>query len=371
MKIFNLPDIGEGLQDAEIVSWHISVGDHVVADQPLLAVETDKAVVELPSPYSGTIQKLHAAVGDIVSVGAPLVEFDDGEDRDVGAIVGELESEEKPSPSMLKTRRRTPAGSGTRGKATPAVRAYAKARNLDVSVLIGSGPGGVILKSDVDAASSKSVVGASFEPLKGPRRAMAANMTRAGRTVVPATVTELANVTAWWGRDGNVAAKVVLAVASAALEEPSLNAWFDGTTTSRKLHRNVDVGLAVDTPDGLFVPVIRDVANLEESEVDKRIEELLIKSTERKLAPDDLRGPTITVSNFGSIGGRHAQLVIMPPQVAIVGVGRIEAAQQYSDNAGREGKLLPLSLTFDHRAVTGGEAARFLNSLKLGLTNCD
>ena len=369
MKIFKLPDIGEGLQDAEIVSWHVSVGDHVVADQPLLAVETDKAVVELPSPYSGTIRKLHGAVGDIVTVGAPLVEFDDGEDRDVGAIVGELATESKPSPSIFQTPRRATADSGTRGKATPAVRAYAKARNVDISVLVGSGPGGIILKSDVDAVGSKNVFGAGFEPLKGARRAMASNMARAGRTVVPATVTELADVTAWWGRDINVTAKAIHAVASAALEEPSLNAWFDGTTPSRKLHRNVDIGLAVDTPDGLFVPVLRDVANLEVGEIDKRIEELLVKSTERKLTPDDLRGPTITVSNFGSIGGRHAQLVIMPPQVAIVGIGRIEADLRFGDGSGGEGKLLPLSLTFDHRAVTGGEAARFLNCLKQRLTD--
>ena len=369
MRIFSLPDIGEGLQDAEIVSWHVSVGDHVVADQPLLAVETDKAVVELPSPYSGTIQKLHGAVGDIVSVGAPLVEFDEGADKDVGAIVGELATESKPPLSIAPMTTRASVDGRTRGKATPAVRAYAKARGVDISELSGSGPGGIILKSDVDAVGSINGDGAGFAPLKGARRAMAANMARAGRTVVPATVTDLVDVTAWWGQSTDIAAKVVYAVARAATKEPALNAWFNGTEPSRKVHRHVDVGLAVDTTEGLFVPVLRDVAKLSEHEIDARIGELIAKTSGRKLTPDDLRGPTITVSNFGSIAGRHAQLVVVPPQVAIVGVGRVEANLQLSNGTVAESWMLPLSLTFDHRAVTGGEAARFLMNLKQQLTS--
>ena len=185
-------------------------------------------------------------------------------------------------------------------------------------------------------------------------------MTRAGNSVVPATVTDLIDISAWWQAGEDVTVRAVAAIAGAAQQEPSLNVWFDGENLTRRRHDTVDLGIAVDAPDGLFVPIIRNAGSLTGTEIRSLIQELAEKVRRRALTPDDLRGPTITLSNFGTIAGRHASLVLVPPQVAIVGLGRIETALKLHDNAVIERSILPVSLTFDHRAVTGGEAARFL-----------
>ncbi|MGI9422080.1 MAG: dihydrolipoamide acetyltransferase family protein [Hyphomicrobiaceae bacterium] len=360
MKVFRLPDIGEGLQEAEIVSWHVSPGDHVVSDQPLLAIESDKAVVEIPSPYSGTIVTLHGAVGDIVRVGAPLVGFSDEAGADVGAIVGELGTDKAAAAVEKSVTSPTRTETISRIAAAPAVRALAVARGLDLADVRGTGPGGTILRSDVDAAVSGPETMTGFERLRGARRVMASNMERAGSTIVPATVTDLVDVTNWWRKGADITCRVLSGVATAAQHEPSLNAWYHAATLSRKLHPCVDIGLAVDAPEGLYVPVIRDVATLRESEIQQRVSEVVDLVRMRALTPEQVRNPTITVSNFGSIGGRHAHLVLLPPQVAIIGIGRAETSLQLIDERVTERTMLPVSLTFDHRAVTGGEAARFL-----------
>ncbi|MGI9408359.1 MAG: dihydrolipoamide acetyltransferase family protein [Hyphomicrobiaceae bacterium] len=365
MKTFFLPDIGEGLQESEIVSWHVSPGDHVVADQPLVAVETDKAVVELPSPWSGTISRLCADVGDVIEVGAPLIEFDEGHDEDTGAIVGELESAAKNVFERSAVAHHGSADAAAIIRATPAVRALALEKDVDLASVRGSGPDGTILMSDVEAAlNARSTISEGYEPFKGARRALAANMTRAGRTVVPATVTDLADISVWWRPDADITARTVSAVTVAARQEPSLNAWFDGETPARRLHNRIDVGLAVDAPDGLFVPVIRNCGERDKDEIRQAIDDFVVKAKARTFSPDDLRGPTITVSNFGAIAGRHASLVLMPPQVAIVGIGRTETGIELEDGVPVEHVRLPISLTFDHRAVTGGEAARFIGILR-------
>lgn len=365
MKVFHLPDIGEGLQEAEIVSWHVSPGDHVVADQPLLSIETDKAVVELPAPRSGTIARLYGEVGDDIVVGAALVEFEDGSEADAGAIVGNLKDEPSVPEYILSAQKQTAAKMiSTKAKVTPAVRAYALQREIDLGSVHGSGPDGTILKTDIDAAVvSLSRLADGFVPIRGARRALAANVTRAGRSVVPATVTDLVDITEWSGTGVDLTAHALCAVAVAVVQEPSLNAWFDGEAIARKLHSNVDIGLAVDAPDGLFVPVVRGVGSLDQMAIRSSIDELSAKAKTRALTPEDLQGPTITVSNFGAIAGRHASLVLVPPQVAIVGIGRTETALRLNDGTVEERTLLPISLTIDHRAVTGGEATRFLAAL--------
>lgn len=365
MKVFHLPDIGEGLQEAEVVSWHVSPGDHVVADQPLVSIETDKAVVELPAPWSGTVAKLCGDVGDIVKVGAALVEFEEGAEKDAGAIVGDLKVEPGPQADIPSVPSQAAAKIiSTKTKATPAVRAYASQRGVDLGSVHGGGPEGTIRKSDIDAAAEGlSDLREGFEPINGVRRALAANMTRAGRTVVPATVTDLVDITDWWEPHADISARVLSAVAVAAEQEPSLNAWFNSAALSRKLHSKIDIGLAVDAPAGLFVPVIRDVGSLDHAAIRQSINRLSNKAKNRTLRPVDLKGPTVTVSNFGAIAGRHASLVVMPPQVAIIGVGRTEAVLRLRNGTVEERKMLPISLTVDHRAVTGGEATRFLAAL--------
>jgi len=348
--VFRLPDLGEGLQDAEIVAWHAGVGDHVVADQPLLSVETDKAVVEIPSPRAGRIAALHGAPGDTVAVGAALVEFEAGPATDPGAIVGELA---QPTPVARSAR------------AAPAVRRRAAERALDLAAIAGTGPDGAVTLADVEAAGAPSPPAggapARQEKLVGVRRAMHRHMTRAGREAVRATVTGEADIDAW-PADTDVTLRLIRAVVRACEASPALHAWFDAAGETRTLHRQVDLGLALESDDGLFVPVLRDAGRHSADELRATLETLKAQVRDRSLPRDALAGPTITLSNFGMHGGRFAELVVMPPQVAILGAGRAEPRMVVAGGAPAVRRMLPLSLSFDHRAVTGVEAARFLGA---------
>lgn len=351
MSVLNLPDLGEGLQRSEIVSWHVNVGDHVVTSQPLVSVETDKAVVDIPAPHSGTIAKLCAEVGDTVEVGAPLVEFEEGAAKDTGTVVGELKS----------------AASAANVTATPRVRARAKELGVDLDTVTGTGPEGAILGRDVEAAvgSGKQRAG---EKLRGVRRAMAERMAKAHTQVVPASIHDDADVN-HWPEHTDVTLRLVQAIAHACEQVPALNAWLDSDSLSRELHQHVDLGVAVDTADGLFVPTLRDVARRNADDIRDGLERLKQDILSRSIPPAELRGQTITLSNFGSIGGRYAELVVVPPQVAIIGAGRVEPAVVAIDDKPAVRRCLPLSLSFDHRAVTGAEAARFLAAIIEHLEN--
>jgi 2-oxoisovalerate dehydrogenase E2 component (dihydrolipoyl transacylase) len=359
MKTFALPDLGEGLVEAEIVSWHVAEGDHVVVDQPLLAVETEKAVVEIPSPQAGHIGKLLAEAGARVKVGAPLLEFEEGTHPESGTIVGQLAG-----PAAAPTAAPSPPASlpPSTIRASPAVRARARELAVDLSAVTPSGPGKTITLADVQAAAAQSGAAQASETLRGARRTMAANMARAWREVVHATVQDEADIEAW-SPDEDVTSRLVRALIAGCKAEPALNASFDGRSLSLRENPTIDLGLAIDSPEGLFVPVLRDVARGTPHDWRRQIDAFKRGVEERSLAPADLRGATISLSNFGSIAGRHASLIVMPPQVAILGVGRTVAHAVPADNGITLHRTLPLSLTFDHRAVTGGMAARFLRAV--------
>jgi 2-oxoisovalerate dehydrogenase E2 component (dihydrolipoyl transacylase) len=353
MTTFTLPDLGEGLQEAELVAWHVSEGDHVVADQPLVSIETEKAVVEVPSPQSGHIVRLFAKLGDRIKIGAPLVEFDEGLRADVGTVVGVL-------PPELPLVHPGVAPGMPHVAAAPAVRKLARERNVDLAGLIGTGPGGAITRLDVERAAASRP---ESEPLRGIRRVMARNMARAGREAVPATLWDEVDIEAWWRPDADVTLRLVRAIAAGCAAEPALNAWFDGNAFSRRLFQQVDLGIAVDTDEGLVVPVLRRIAARDDAALRSNLDALKGAARNRTLAPADLLGATITLSNFGMLAGRQAALVVMPPQVAIVGAGRIGLAAVSANGEIRLHHFLPLSLTFDHRVVSGGEAARFLRAM--------
>lgn len=353
-RVFTLPDLGEGLHEAEIVAWHVAEGDHVVADQPLVSVETDKAVVEVPSPRSGRIAKLLAQPGEIVAVGAPLVEFAEGETAvDAGAVVGEL-------PRAAEVTGGPPAVA--RGRAAPAVRRLAAELGVDLETVEGTGPGGTITREDVERAARVVAPPARSEPVRGVRRAMARNMERSHREIVPATVCDDADITIW-AADEDTTVRLALAIAHACRIEPALNAHYHPEREERVLFDRVDLGIATDTPDGLFVPVLRDVGSRSPADLRRGLDNMKRDVRARAIPLDELRGQTITLSNFGMFCGRYAQLVILPPQVAIVGAGRIRQELRVVDGAPAVRRVLPLSLTFDHRVVMGGEAARFLRAL--------
>jgi pyruvate dehydrogenase E2 component (dihydrolipoamide acetyltransferase) len=356
MSVFVLPDLGEGLQEAELVAWHVAAGDRVVADQPLVSVETEKAVVEVPSPQSGKIARLCAQPGETLKVGAALVEFDEGPRVDTGTVVGDLSTPAAPPPRASE-----PAHAGMAVKATPAVRALAQRLGVDLKDVAATGPSGAATSADVERAARALTDAGPAEPLSGVRRAMAVNMTRSHAEIVPATVSDEADVEAWLpGSDTTI--RLVRAVVAGCTAVPDLNAWYDGRTMERRLIKQIDLGLAVDTGDGLFVPVLRNVGGRDAADLRRGIEAMKRDLRARSVPLAELRGQTITLSNFGMFGGRFAALVIVPPQVAILGAGRIAPQAVVVDGKLVAHRLLPLSLTFDHRCVTGGEAARFLRA---------
>jgi 2-oxoisovalerate dehydrogenase E2 component (dihydrolipoyl transacylase) len=358
MSVFKLPDLGEGLHDAEIIEWHVTAGDHVEAGQTLVSVETDKAVVDIPSPWAGTIARTHGDAEEHVNVGAPLVEFVDGDRPDAGALVGRLPADTHGSKTASVAA--APPGQA-RIKATPAVRAQARRLGIDLASVTATGAEGQVTAADLEGASQTPSPpgGPASEPLRGPRRAMARNMARAHAEIAAATVTNDAIVPNWTGQT-DVTILLAKAVAAGVLAAPGLNAWFDGHALSRTLHDHVDIGIAMDTEDGLFVPVLRNVAGRGMDELRDDLNRFKTQIAARTISPDDLRGATIALSNFGTIGGRHAALVVMPPQVAILGAGAIAERVVAIGGEPAVRRVLPLSLTFDHRTVTGGEAARFL-----------
>ncbi len=362
MKVFTLPDLGEGLQEAEIVAWHVGVGDHVVADQPLVSVETDKAVVEVPSPYAGSIAKLHGEPGDIVNVGAPLVEYDEAAGAASTAVINVIVEPEEEAPAAARKRAKPAPEAATkpgRVKATPAVRKLAASLGVDLAGLAGSGPEGTISAHDVEQAAQAPAAAGDFEPLRGVRRAMAHNMARAHAEVVRATVHDEADVDAW-GAGSDITMRVIRAIARGAAASPALNAWFDLKAFGRRLLGHVDLGIAMDTEDGLFVPVLRDISNRDAADLRHGLERLREQVKARSVAKEELSNPTMTLSNFGTLAGRHGVMVLVPPQVAILGTGRIAERVVAREGKPAVRRTLPLSLTTDHRAVTGGEAARFL-----------
>lgn len=344
MRVFSLPDLGEGLQEAEIVEWHVKPGDAVAADQAMVAVETDKAIVEIPAPHAGKIEKLFGQPGEMVRVGAPLVGFE-GAAPDSGTVVGEL----------------------SQGKATPAVRALARNLNVDLASVRGSGPGGVVTTEDVKQAA-RGPSPAAEEPLRGLRRAMARNMTLAHEQVAAVTIMDDADVNGW-PQGTPVLARLVRALVAASRAEPGLNAWYDAKSAARRALDEVHVGIAVDTPEGLLVPVLRDAQQLSLEQIKEGLEKLVQQARSRALPPELLRGASITLSNYGAIAGRYASPMVVPPAVAILGAGRLARRPVVAAGGTIAAHLLlPLSLTFDHRAATGGEAGRFLNAVIADLT---
>jgi 2-oxoisovalerate dehydrogenase E2 component (dihydrolipoyl transacylase) len=363
MRQFMLPDLGEGLEEAEIVTWHVNEGDHVVTDQPLVSVETDKAVVEVPSPWSGRIGRVFGNKGDLVKVGAPLVEFAEDPEQDTGTVVGQLDTGEKQAAVAERPAVSAPA---RMLQVLPAVRALAHKLDVDLNAVQATGPGGTITRADVERAAKSLAEAGPAEALRGMRRAMAQRMAAAHAEVVLATVTDDADIDEWrTGEDPSV--RLMRAIAAACRAEPALNAWYNSGAGARRLVKRIDIGIAIDTEGGLIVPVMRNVAERDARDLRAGLDRLRTDAAARSIPPEELRGATITLSNFGMIGGRFASLVVVPPQVAIVGAGRI--AEMVVAHLGQPSvrRVLPLSLTFDHRVVTGGEAARFIVALKSDL----
>ncbi len=364
MRTFRLPDLGEGLQEAELVEWRVGAGDEVAADQPLLAVETAKAVVEIPSPQAGRIERLFAKAGDMIRVGAPLVTFEGEKEEDAGTVVGSVET----GGGVMSDGPVNLGHAGAAIRATPAVRALARKLSVDLTMVTPSGVDGVITAGDVQRVARVLSEAEPAEPLRGFRRAMAQNMAFAQAEVAAATIMDDACVDAWTpGAD--ITIRLIRALVKGCQSEPVLNSWFESATLSRRVLSKIDLGIAVDTPDGLFVPVLRNVASRSPEDLREGLNRMRADVEGRKIPPEEMRGATITLSNFGTISGRYAAPVVLPPTVAILGAGRLRQEPVAKDGEVRIGRIIPLSLTFDHRVVSGGEAGRFLAAVIADLTS--
>lgn len=365
MKIFKLPDLGEGLQEAEIVQWHVKAGDTVKTDQPMVSVETAKAIVDIPAPYDGKVVRLYGNAGDIAHIGAPLVGFEgEGEDADAGTVVGQMAVGQKIVRETPLGAAPAPSAAGI--KAIPAVRVLARKLNVDLAMVTPTGADGMITQGDVQRAARVLAEAGPIELLRGIRRAMAQNMMLANAEVASATIMDDADIHTW-SSDANVMLRLIRAIVAGCRAEPSLNAWYDSQRIGRWVVKKVDLGVAVDTPDGLLVPVLRNVGERDVEDIQRGLENLVRDARARKVPPEELRGHTITLSNYGTIAGRYASPVVVPPTVAIVGAGRIRDQVVAAEGAPAVHKVLPLSLTFDHRAVSGGEAGRFLAAMMADL----
>lgn len=440
-KTFHLPDLGEGLPDATIVEWFVKEGDTIRLDEPLVSMETAKAVVEVPSPVSGKVLKLAGGAGDVVVTGAMLAVFEpdaslpqraEGQDTghhhgaapaqafagddggelpvrpapsearggDAGTVVGAMQSSD-----AVHSEQAISVGGV---KAMPAVRALAKKLGVDLSRVRASGADGTVSLADVKlaAADGSAAVGAAPraaapaapapaaaqampqrtpvsasgrpmrtrppgadaaasgqpEQLKGVRRNMARVMADAHSKVVPTTLVDDADLHGWIGKQ-DITSRLVRAIVAACKAVPALNAWFDGDALAVTRHPHVDVGIAVDTDDGLFVPALRNADVLDARGIREGINRLRAQVEERSIAASELAGYTISLSNFGMFAGRYATPVVVPPCVAIVGAGKLSHDVVAVIGSIEVHRRLPISLTFDHRAATGGEAARFLKAL--------
>lgn len=367
MDIFNLPDLGEGLPDAEIHEWFVKVGDVVEADQPLASMETAKAVVDVPCPQSGVIAKLYGNPGDIIKTGEPLVGFEVNQalKTDKGTVVGNLEESTEITEDnfTIGVSKQTSKSA----KATPRVRMLAKKLGVDLTILSGSGEFGLITQEDVEkAANKRNPLGDGFEQLKGVRRAMLKSMEESHKEIVSVSIFDEVDITNWH-KDQDITVRLIKSIVYATQIEPSLNAWYDSHNSAIKRFAEVNLGLAMDNSEGLFVPVIHDAGNKSSEELRKIINTYKQEVLSRSIPAENLKGATITLSNFGKFAGKFASPIIVVPTVAILGVGRLYSGVVNNDGKIQEGRLLPLSLSFDHRAITGGEATRFLGAVMKSL----
>jgi pyruvate/2-oxoglutarate dehydrogenase complex dihydrolipoamide acyltransferase (E2) component len=378
-----LPDLGEGMSEAEVLQWRVAVGEHVTRDQIVVHVQTDKAEVELPVPASGTITALGAAVGDMVPVGAPLLELvpDDG----AVAPGTQVRASTVPQPRPAAPSAAADAGGGAIPQTAPPVRKLARELGVDLATVAGSGPGGRITAADVraaatapeaapEAASAPASTG-TRAPLRGIRRAMARNMADAWRQVphislfdeIDARPLLAAHAAARASAPAEIpggtltlTAFFVRAAVVALRDVPVLNVGFDAAAEEVVSHDACHVGIAVATDAGLVVPVLHDAHTKDLAALGAEITALTAAARSGGLAPAQLQGATFTVTNFGTEGGRFATPIVRPPQVAILGFGAVRVRPVVDGDAVVAAPSLPISLSADHRVVDGHDATTFL-----------
>lgn len=411
--IFNFPDIGEGLEEGTILEWYVSKGQSVKSGQALVNMETDKVVTDIPTPKTGVIVATFGSVGEVVKVGSPLVEIEIegvfGEQavaeakkapeepiEEGAAVVGTMElagnsavlaASDEGSTKQPKVEEKITK----KALATPLARAMARDLGIDINQVIGTGPSGRVSKEDIQNYSQKNKSDVKFEksfskapvlpeelvtyePLTQIRKAIAKNMVQSKQTAAHMTLFEEVEISVlkqirekYKALHSDVKLTylpfIVKATVNALKKHRQLNSQMD-MENDRMVYKNFyNIGIAVDTPEGLVVPVIKNANQLSILQIAEKIKELSDKARDRKLSMDDMKDGTFTLTNYGSIGGIFATPVINYPQVGILGIGRLIEKPVVKDSQVAVGSVLSLSLSVDHRIVDGGEASRFISTL--------
>jgi 2-oxoisovalerate dehydrogenase E2 component (dihydrolipoyl transacylase) len=406
---FKLPDLGEGLTDGEVVRWLVKEGDVVALNQPIVEVETAKAVVEIPAPYAGTVVKLHAAEGDTLDVGAPLLSVDTGGQAApaapaAAAAAPEPQEEQQatlvgPGERQQARRRRlarpgggatgpaptgpAPAGPAQRPKATPPVRKYARDHGVDLAMLAGTGKGGRVTHEDVDRALEPVAARPSRDrgeeriPVKGTRKQIAAAMVASAFSIPHVTEFLTVDATALMALRARLRALPAaadlkltpLAIVAKSLcvalrQFPLMNSSWEEDAGEIVVKGHVNLGIATDTPTGLLVPNIKDADTLGILDLSRELARLTGLARERKATPADLTGGTITITNVGGFGVETGTPIINKPECAILATGLIAPRPWVVDGQLAVRELMTTSVSFDHRIVDGAYAARFLAHLR-------
>jgi len=396
-KEFKFPDVGEGIVEGEIVRWLVGEGEVVTEDQPLVEVETDKAVVTLPSPQAGKVLKCHFGEGDLVRVGEVLVTYGNAEEATSlapkqgalgGSVVGRLpEADEEPE-SQIGLR----VGPGGTVRAIPSVRVLAKELGVDLSKVKGTGPNGRINRRDVERAAERivpkntpvmqivpeSVAHGPLErvALRGMRRSSARHVAESAARVAAVTFmneADISDLEKVRHKEKKIVEEkgsrltylpfIVRAVVAGLKVHPYLNATLDEEAEEIILKKYYHIGIAVDTSDGLMVFVLRNADQKSILELAQEISTMSQRAEQRKIELAELKGGSFTITNYGVIGGTYGTPIINYPEVAILGMGKVSEKPVIRDGAIVARKIIPLSLTFDHRVITGAEAARFMNDV--------
>ena len=395
--VVKLPDVGEGIAEAEIVEWHVSVGDNITEDQVMVEVMTDKATVELPSPVSGVVLSVGAAVGDVLQGGSPLIRIDtgngavgDGRSRAATTVLEAppVVAVAAPPVSLAAPTNAAPAERPKAPAAAPAVRQRAATLGIDLAEVVGSGPDGRVVHADLDTQLGRTrqpsngltqITGDVVDavPVVGLRRNIAQRMQLAKERIPHFTYVEEIDVTdverlraqlnEQYGEQRpklTILAFLMRAIVEAITDFPQMNSRYDDDNGVVNRHRSIHLGVAAQTPKGLMVPVVTDAASRDLWDSAAEVARLATAARTHKITLEELTGSTITITSLGALGGIVSTPIINYPEVAIIGVNKIATRPVYVDGALLPRQIMNLSSSFDHRVVDGADAAAFIQRIK-------
>jgi 2-oxoisovalerate dehydrogenase E2 component (dihydrolipoyl transacylase) len=389
--VFKLPDLGEGAVEAEIVAWRVVAGEDVKEDQPLVEMLTQKATVEVPAPVSGRVLSTTGSAGERIAVGAELAVFETGATAATAAAEPARAHWDRPAAAPPAPAAAAPAAervvSRERVATSPAIRRRAREAGVDLATIAGSGPNGRIVLGDLEAHLKAHAAGALHGsgpiaevqeiPVTGLRRLIAEQVSRSAHTIPHFSYVEEVDVTALEALREQLNARgssaeaalsylpfIVLGLIRALARHPQCNARFDETRQLLLQHRAVHVGIAVQTPQGLKVPVIRNAQELSLKEIDAEIRRLSSAARDGRARPAELSGSTITVTSLGKLGGIASTPIINQPELAIIGVNRAVERPMVRAGVIAVRRMMNLSSSFDHRFIDGFDAAKLIQTLR-------